>query len=72
MRNPFRYFNSSPEVIRLAVMMYIHDPQSLRVSSYCGSKLMPSTKNLFIDSDAFWKGTCHLVDCLAAAMICYS
>ncbi len=23
MRNPFRYFNSSPEVIRLAVMMYI-------------------------------------------------
>ncbi len=23
MRNPFRYFNSSPEVIRLMVMMYI-------------------------------------------------
>ena len=23
MNNPFRYFNSSPEVIRLAVMMYI-------------------------------------------------
>jgi len=23
MKNPFRYFNSSPEVIRLAVMMYI-------------------------------------------------
>ncbi len=23
MRNPFRYFNSSPEVIRLAVMTYI-------------------------------------------------
>jgi len=23
MRNPFRYFNSSPEVIRLTVMMYI-------------------------------------------------
>ena len=23
MRNPFRYFNSSPEVIRLVVMMYI-------------------------------------------------
>jgi hypothetical protein len=22
MRNPFRYFNSSPEVIRLAVMLY--------------------------------------------------
>ncbi len=23
MQNPFRYFNSSPEVIRLAVMMYV-------------------------------------------------
>ncbi len=30
MSNPFRYFNSSPEVIRLAVMMYIHYPLSLR------------------------------------------
>jgi putative transposase len=27
MRNPFRYFNSSPEVIRLVVMMYIRYPQ---------------------------------------------
>jgi putative transposase len=27
MTNPFRYFNSSPEVIRLVVMMY---PLSLR------------------------------------------
>jgi putative transposase len=30
MRNPFRYFNSSPEIIRLAVMMYIRYPLSLR------------------------------------------
>ena len=30
MKNPFRYFNSSPEVIRLAVMMYIRYPLSLR------------------------------------------
>jgi len=30
MRNPFRYFNSSPEVIRLSVMMYIRYPLSLR------------------------------------------
>ena len=30
MRNPFRYFNSSPEVIRLAVMMCIRYPLSLR------------------------------------------
>jgi putative transposase len=30
MQNPFRYFNSSPDVIRLAVMMYIRYPLSLR------------------------------------------
>ncbi len=30
MRNPFRYFNSSPEVILLTVMMYIRYPLSLR------------------------------------------
>ena len=28
--NPFRYFNLSPEVIRLVVMMYIRFPLSLR------------------------------------------
>ena len=30
MQNLFRYFNSSPEVIRLAVMMYVRYPLSLR------------------------------------------
>src|SRR5208337_3137963 len=30
MSNPFRYFNSSPEIIRLAVLMYVKYPQSLR------------------------------------------
>ena len=30
MNNPFRYFKTSPEVIRLAVMMYIRFPLSLR------------------------------------------
>ena len=30
MNNPFRYFNSSPEVIRLVVMMYLQYPLSLR------------------------------------------
>ena len=30
MINPFRYFKTSPEVIRLAVMMYIRFPLSLR------------------------------------------
>ena len=29
MSNPFRYFNSSPEVIRLVVMMYVRYPLSL-------------------------------------------
>ena len=28
--NPLRYFNSSPEVIRLVVMMYVKYPLSLR------------------------------------------
>jgi len=28
--NPFRYFGSSPEVIRLVVMMYVKYPLSLR------------------------------------------
>jgi len=30
MTNPFRYFKKSPEVIRLAVMMYVRFPLSLR------------------------------------------
>ncbi len=30
MRNPFRYFKTSPEVIRLTVMMYVRFPLSLR------------------------------------------
>ena len=30
MKNLFRYFKTSPEIIRLAVMMYIRFPLSLR------------------------------------------
>ena len=30
LHNPFRYFHSSPEVIRLVVMMYVRFPLSLR------------------------------------------
>jgi len=30
MKNPFRYFKTSPEVIRLAVMLYVRFPLSLR------------------------------------------
>jgi len=29
-QNPFKYFNTSPEIIRLAVMMYVRFPLSLR------------------------------------------
>ena len=35
MSNPFRYFNSSPEVIRLVVMMYVRYPLSLRNVEIC-------------------------------------
>ena len=34
MQIPFRYFNSSPEVIRLVVMMYNRYPLSLRQVEY--------------------------------------
>ena len=30
MKNPFRYFKTSPEIIRLAVRMYVRFPLSLR------------------------------------------
>jgi putative transposase len=30
MKSPFRYFDSSPEVIRLVVQMYVRYPLSLR------------------------------------------
>lgn len=30
MSNPFRYFETSPEIMRLVVMMYVHFPLSLR------------------------------------------
>ncbi len=30
MRNPFRYYKTSPDVIRLAVMLYVRFPLSLR------------------------------------------
>lgn len=29
-RSPFKYFKTSPEVIRLAVMLYVRFPLSLR------------------------------------------
>jgi putative transposase len=32
--SPFRYFNSSPEIIRLVVMVYVRFPLSLRNVKY--------------------------------------
>ena len=29
-RDPFKYFKTSPEIIRLAVMLYVRFPPSLR------------------------------------------
>ncbi len=42
MHNPFRYFNSSPQVVRLAVMMYIRYPLSLRRSCQSNANQSPN------------------------------
>ena len=36
-RDPFRYFKTSPEIIRLAVMLYVRFPLSLRIVRFQGS-----------------------------------
>ena len=33
-RSPYRYFKTSPEIIRLAVLMYVRFPLSLRNVEY--------------------------------------
>ena len=58
MANPFRYFNSSPEIIRLVVMMYVRYPLSLRnvedlfVTGRLGVRLLE-----FCRTRAFWLET---------------
>ena len=43
-RSPFRYFKTSPEIIRLAVMLYVRFPLSLRnvedLLHQCGMDVM--------------------------------
>ena len=52
MKNPFRYFNSSPEIIRLTVMLYIHYPLSLRqVEDNEDDSLMEDTSVLDEEED---------------------
>ena len=48
MKNPFQYFNSSPEIIRLTVMMYVRYPLSLRQveDRCCQSNANQSPKHL--------------------------
>ena len=40
MSNPFRYFNSSPKIIRLAVLMYVKYPRTC-------SRHRPEISNIF-------------------------
>ena len=41
--NPFRYFNSTPEIIRLVVMMYVRFPLSSR-----------NVEDLYIPANRLW------------------
>ncbi len=41
-REPFKGFHSSPEIIRLAVMLYVRFPPSLRITD--GSSAVPTSQ----------------------------
>ena len=61
MRNPFRYFNSSPEIIRLTVMMYIRYPLPLRqVEVSCSNAASISATRQY-DSDEIGSARCSLL-----------
>ena len=51
MRNPFRYFNSSPEVIRLAVMMYVRFPLAPILTSFSRSVVTDQCSASFDTAD---------------------
>jgi len=54
MKNPFRYFKTSPEVIRLAVMMYIRLPLSEnRVMPFSSPFLRKKPERWCFGSSAF-------------------
>jgi len=44
MLNPFRYFNSSPEVVRLTVLLYVRYPLSVRPKSPLTKLTRPPSK----------------------------
>ena len=55
MSNPFRYFNSSPEVIRLVVMMYVRHPLSLRnVEDLLAERGIDISHTPSHDNSVFW------------------
>ncbi len=60
MSNPFQYFNSSPEVIGLVVMMYVRYPLSLRN----GEDLL-AERGIDISHETvrFWWNRGHRADC---------
>lgn len=43
-RDPFKYFHSSPEIIRLAVMMYVRFPLSLRNVESAAMKIVDNAE----------------------------
>jgi hypothetical protein len=60
MSNPFRYFNGSPEVIRLVVMMYVRYPLSLRnvenLLAERGVDISPRDRPIL--AEPFWPNVC--------------
>jgi len=63
-KNPFKYFKTSPEIIRLAVMYYVRYlaaepsvcfPPKLKVLLYCSEGLLPALriKMLIIANGSF-------------------
>jgi transposase-like protein len=54
MTSPLRYFNSSPEIIRLAAMMYVRYPLSLRnVEDLLARRRARSGRRILLHRHAF-------------------
>lgn len=58
-RSPFRYFKTSPEIIRLAVMMSVQFPLSLRNVE---DLLHERGVEISHESERFWSRGCACVD----------
>jgi hypothetical protein len=43
MKYPFRYFKTSPDIIRMVVMMYTNEIPKLRIEKNCGQCHWPGT-----------------------------